>query len=191
MTEFQGIPIDESVLSSHILGGTILIGLVFAVAIFGLVVFFTFGKSPTDNKRQQKQTDARIRNLQKKAANNPQAEKELALCLCKKQQEAREKRKKSALFSCILLCMLALTVFGFFAQFSPVLQDRQYKDYVVYNGGFELRNGVNKYAAWIILPDGTDLNYRRFVCDDGSYAGTIVYAPRSKLVLGIEWEDVS
>ena len=188
MTEFQGIPIDEKLLLRHIAVESVVLFLFLCVAIAVLYWVISLLKPTANERRQNNKVAARIHKLQEIAAKDPKAQKELTRRRRKQQRSIRQKRKANTPLLVGTVLLLAIIVGGFFMLILPKQQDYRQKDYVLYHGVCTLHRG-HRSCDWINLPDGTCLEYSRFVRDEGTYTGTIVYAPRSKLVLGIEWEE--
>lgn len=187
MTEFQGIPIDEGALLLHtIFGGIFTVVFFVLVLVVAYTLISEFVESPVNRKKEQN----RMKKLQERAESDPIAKKELARRIRKQQKHNKNLRGSIGIHIFLLVfTMLGLIVcIGFY--FLPNYQDYTKKDYAVYIGNFEMRYG-SRYTDWIVLPDGTMLEENGSIYEEGTYTGTIVYTPRSELVLGIEWEDVS
>lgn len=157
-------------------------GLVFAVV--AAVVFVLFLRFLIEDIREEKQKAAkdknRIANLQQTGAENAEAR-------IKKIEKKMQRRRKglglksTAAFT-VITALLTAAILAMWV--APAALDLYHKDAVVYKGGFEvavynnkrdvvrLDNGVTVYGS----PDG--------VTNDGKYTGTVIYAKRSKCVVG-------
>ena len=184
MTEFQGIPLDERVLTLNILFASIFTVVFFVlVLVVAYMLISEFVESPVNRKKEQN----RMKKLQERAESDPAAKKELARRIRK--QQNRKKNLWSSIGAYIFLLVFTLLgligCIGFY--FLPNYQDYTKKDYAVYTGTFEMQYG-NKGADWIVLPDGTMLEENGSIFEEGTYTGTVVYGKRAKVVVGIAWE---
>ena len=197
MTEFQGIPIDEGILSDTLTFYSILLPVALCIFITLFLLWKRFCKeSPEDVKAREKQ-DEFIRHLQSLPSQDTSAKRRLAEELAQRDNE-NEEWHKNRIFS-IVICAVAifLILLGYFCAWLPCYQDTVHKDYSVYTGVFTVEHTGGRFGGrWLALQNGTSLGIEGSAKDavpdeEGTYTGTIVYAPRSELVLGIEWEDVS
>lgn len=195
MIEFNGILIDEEILSFNLNFYSVLIpvGVVVLLILWG-VWWWMDNKSDPEETAEIEKSRLLIRHLEKFAENDPHIAKKLA------EEQQRHKRltgnqRSNRIGRYLLLGFIVVfAVACFFIEWLPTYQDIQHKDYVTYTGTFqtEWHKVRGRYSLWAILPDDTYLELSKSAFDrapqeDGTYTGTIVYSSRSKLVLGLEW----
>lgn len=189
MTEFQGIPLNETKLLVLISFDCFL-----SLVLLGFIVWISVHliHEKRYSSSSESKAEMRIKKLKQRAKNDPAAEKELARRLRRQKSKTRDKNRyffsQTALLL-LLVIMLAITVYLPF----EVILDYQQKDYVIYKGSFEyVYNSYARYGTGkdIYLPDGTSLSAAPNSWNvNGTYSGTLVYAKRSGIVLGIEAEE--
>ena len=196
MTEFNGILIDEGILSYTLRFFTILI----PVGVFVLLILWGFwwwmdNKSDPEEIGEIEKSRLLIRHLKKIADNDPHIAKKLAEEQRKHKRLAGDQRSSRIGRYLLLGFIVVFAVACFFVEWLPTYQDIQHKDYITYTGTFRTEWSCSNrggYSLWAILPGNTYLELSRSALDrapqeDGTYTGTIVYSSRSKLVLGLEW----
>lgn len=174
MNEFAGIPISEW----RLLVETVVFTLLFVAALvaFGFAVYTQSNLS--DRRKRQ-----HLHRLKERAKTDETAR--LRLEKQERKQKARQKRNRRnnlydifILILCGGLCLalLLLTVI-------PGWTDYCRKDYVVYSGEFSVY-AMPRHSR-IRLPDGTTI-WGRGYFDTEDTDGTLVYARRSKILMGIQ-----
>lgn len=189
MTEFQGIPINESKLLI-LYWFVIAIGLVMIICVLWLAIRLikeAMCRSVADTKTQQ-----RIKNLKEKAKADPAAEKELARRLRRHKQKNKD-HNRTILEQALLLSAMILLLIGIFYGSRNFLRDYHKKDYVIYHGAFEYVIEGDAHIGQrrtIYLPDGQSLSGSPDSWNtEGSYSGTLVYGKHSYVVVGMELDD--
>lgn len=196
MIEFNGILIDEEILSFNLNFYSVLIpvGVVVLLILWG-VWWWMDNKSDPEETAEIEKSRLLIRHLEKFAENDPHIAKKLA------EEQQRHKRltgnqRSNRIGRYLLLGFIVVfAVACFFIEWLPTYQDIQHKDYVTYTGTFRTERSYSSrggYSVWIILPNDTALEVtrsarKRIPQEEGTYTGTIVYSSRSEIVLGIEW----
>ncbi|MBQ3003043.1 MAG: hypothetical protein IJD82_04870 [Clostridia bacterium] len=174
MNTFGGIPIWEFKLL--ILVGAFL--LMFFVLV-GAVAFWVYTLLCGRNKKDKE----RIERLKAKAPDDETAAKVLAK-LERKRKRRRERNRASLVYEIVLFVLVACVAVASLVLFViPGITDYVCKDYVVYTGSFEVRGTMRR--SRIVLEDGTTLSGDAGF-ENGKAYGTVVYAKRTKLVLGGE-----
>ncbi len=174
MNTFDGIAISETRLLTQ--------NIIMSVLLLGLLVAAGFWLASCIKKSDVK-GNKRKRNLRKRAKTDPAAEQELAR-LKRKKRNQRKRNAKSIVGSVclgVIIAALAVTIALLFVL--PGWIDFAIKDYMVYNGEFEVSRG-NK-LNYIDLDDGTEL-YGGGGLDVGEYNGRVVYSKRTHITMGAE-----
>lgn len=200
MTEFQGVPIDERILSDELMFYSILLPV--SLCLFAILWFFLIrgNKASSQNAEKAEIVEKHILYLEKAAQKKPHLQAALEEQRTKQKEEQKGIIKERRRNRFIDVLMLSITVFYavalFFFAWFPSYRDTLHKDYATYTGSFTVEyTGGRSSGWWILLPDGKRLNIEGSVHDsipakEGDYTGTVVYAPRSRLVLGIAWEYI-
>lgn len=169
-----GITLDES----RLLISVILSGVTVLVFLGLLIVWILFSRRMISVENEK--DTARIRKLRGLADTDEAARKELEKRL---RRAAREKDKRIPVrlengVVSLLLAAVALACLFFYTV--PTWQDYFVKDYKVYTGSYTVT--YYKRTHWIELEDGTTLRYGS--APEGEYTGKVVYASRSRIVVG-------
>ena len=164
-----GIKISEANLLAHTTVMSCIFLLTVLLAIWALIVFC---------KGNDKENKERIQKLKKRAETDPSVLKQL-----KNLKNRYQKNKRKILISGLLVesVLVILILVNLFLAVIPGWTDFVKKDYVVYEGEFEVYNYTREH--YIILGDGTRLK-GALGLDSGVYTDKIVYSPRSKFALG-------
>lgn len=172
MTSYNGIPISEGRLLTHSIIFTALT-VIFAVV---LIIWMTMSLSMKNKKDRQ-----HLRNLKRRAKKDDIAKKQLDK-IKRKNRRKRYENKARVIFeiiSWILLFALAAALLA--GCVIPAWWDYIQKDYAVYTGKVKVVDSMRQ--SHIELEDGTTVwGSGDLEADDGS--GTVVYAVRSKRLLG-------
>lgn len=172
MDTFNGIAISEA----RLLTQTIMM----SVFLLGLLVAGGFWLASCIRKSDVKGKN-RMRNLKKQAKNDSGAAQGLKR-LKRKKRNQRKKNAKGIVGSiCLGMIITALAVTISWLFVVPGWIDFAIKDYVVYNGEFEVSRG-NK-LNYIDLDNGTEL-YGGGGLDLGEHNGTVVYSKRTHITMG-------
>ena len=191
MDFYSGVPISERVLLRDCI--MLIIGVVVMIVIafvFLKVMLKYWDKDITPNINKK---TAIVKELESKDLTDKNIAKRLAQT---KRQIKKYKKKlidEIAIISIVLAMIVGFEIFAI-AVGVPTLKDYIKKDYVVYTGEFEL---VDPYwnDAYIELEDGTrlgdgvkgDNRFAKYTfLTEGKNYGTVVYAKRSGIVLGIK-----
>lgn len=171
---YYGIELSEG----RLLANNIAFSFIFiAMIVISIFAYFVF------RDKQYKKNVERIKALKEKAVNDPIAEKRL------RKMERKHKHLKNYRLKKILSLALIvlLTLLCLFVAIIPGWTDYIKKDYIVYGNGLPNEYVVHSdlRKSTVILQDGTVL-YGSSNFDDGTYHGKIVYAKRSKFIVGIE-----
>lgn len=132
-------------------------------------------------EKRNKKEEARIKKLRELAKNDAVAAKQLRKMERKKKNRRNRdiEMKTEVIFSSIII--IILTVISIFHLTIPACKDYTIKDYVVYEGEFEVFRTQNKsrirLEAGTILSGSAGFSY-------GEHEGTLVYAKRCEVVLG-------
>lgn len=171
---YNGIEINEArLLANNIVFSFILL---FMIAV-SVVAYFSFR-----NKEHSKNAE-RIKILREKALTDPIAEKRL-----RKMERKHKHLKNYRLKNNISLALIILlTLLYLFVAVIPGWTDYIQKDYVVYGDDspkdYVVHSELRK--STILLDDGTVLHGTPGL-DEGAYHGRIVYAKRTKILVGID-----
>lgn len=193
MTEFQGILIDEKILSDSLTFYSVFIPVGIVVLLILLGILWWMDRFTPEDTDEIEKSRLLIRHLEKYADNDPHIAKKLA----KEQRNYAQltgNRQSNRIVRYVLLGIIVLfATTCFLTEWIPTYQDIQHKDYVSYAGTFKTEYRRSD-QFWAILPDGTwlELSGSALECaprEEGTYTGTLVYSSRSKLVLGIEWNE--
>ena len=175
MERFSQFNMDEALMLWEI-GATTVMALLLAVALVFLFVAI--------RKESNSKTGKRIKNLRKRAGQDPYAKKELERILRKKKNKEKriklERRGEIALaivLSAVFIVVTAVWV-------APAWYDYITKDYVVYDGEYEVDGDMKR--GWVTLPDGTTLRCRASEQYD-EHKAPLLYSRHSKFVVG--WQD--
>ena len=189
MTEFQGIPINESKLL-YLYWFVIAIGLVMLFFILWLTIRLikeTMFRSTAETKAQQ-----RIKNLKEKAKDDPATEKELNRRLHRHKQQKKDKNR-TILEQALLLSLMIVLLIGLLYGSRDFLRDYHEKDYVIYRGSFEYvieGDAHIRRRRTIYLPDGQSLSGSPDSWNaEGAHSGTLVYGKHSHVVIGMKLDD--
>ena len=189
MTEFQGIPINESKLL-YLYWFVIAVGLVMLICVLWLTIRLI--KETTCHSSAETKAQQRIKNLKEKAKDDPTVEKELNRRLRRRKQQSKGKNRTILEQSLLLSLMIALLI-GLFYGSRDFLRDYHEKDYVVYRGSFEYVIEGDSHVGrrrTINLPDGQSLSGAPDSWNaEGTYSGTLVYGKHSHVVVGMELDD--
>lgn len=90
------------------------------------------------------------------------------------------------LFSVLTVVIVASIIVLLSCGLIPAILDYSIKDYVVYNGDFDVHSYLRN--SYTVIDDGTKLNGEAG-CEDVDKHGTIVYAKRSLHILGADPTD--
>ncbi len=165
----SGIKISEASLLTHTTVMSCILLLTVLLAIWALIIFC---------KDNDKENQERIQKLKHRAETDPSVLKQLAN-LKNRSQKSKRKAFVSALLVETFLIILILA--NLFFAVVPGWTDFVKKDYVIYEGEFEVYNYTCEH--FIILEDGTRLK-GALGLDSGTYNDKIVYSHRSKFALG-------
>lgn len=177
MTDISGIKLDESLL----LYNTILMTVLFIIAV-GCIILLVAVNIRAKKTKESK----RIQKLKKAARDDINARRELDRRL-RKRRNRRNHTVKSELAAVALIVILAAvsTVMLVFCVI-PGWTDFIKKDYVVYNGEFEITQRYSgKGNTFIDLSDGKVIKGHWWQLDNVA-DGTVVYAKRSEYLVGIK-----
>lgn len=164
---------------SKLLAGVILSGILLLAFLAMLIFWILFSCRMAPGKNQK--DSARIRKLRALAETDGAACKELEKRLRKVGRE-RKHRLLSGLKDGLISGLLAVVTLACLALYTvPVWQDYFVKDYAVYTGTYTVTHQHKAY--WIELEDGTTLQSGG--APEGEYTGTVIYARRSKIVVGL------
>ncbi|MBQ8383153.1 MAG: hypothetical protein IJX47_08120 [Clostridia bacterium] len=177
MTEFNNIPIHE--------GRLLVLTVIFTAVAVGLIVLAIFWLCSLSGT-SDRSTARRIDEIKARGANDPKTKK-LLKKLERKQKKLQKERRKTliqdilfgALILSLLTVSLALCVI-------PGWTDYFVKDYVVYEGEFEVVRQTRNNR--IILEDGTRIS-GSLGLSDGEHSGQVVYTKRSEIALGAKTTD--
>lgn len=174
MDAYAGIPLSEM----RLLVETIVFTLLFMAALVAFAVLCYTYITATNKKERQ-----HLKRLKERAKTDDLAARRLEKRE-RKQQARRKRNRRSILYDALIgllsgglcLALLLLTVI-------PGWTDYCRKDYVVYTGEIRVYNAVKR--SRILLPDGTTVWGRGDFDADDTY-GTLVYAKRSKILVGTQ-----
>lgn len=170
---YQGIEIAELKLILHVSVFALMFLLLTAAVAFWIYTLIR-GRNKKDKERMEK--------LKAKALTDENAAKALAK-LERKHKRRRERNRTNLIYETVLFVLVAcVAVFLLAYCVIPGITDYVCKDYVVYTGSFEVY-GMRRVR--IKLEDGTVLSGRAGFANGEAY-GTVVYAKRTKIVLGGE-----
>ncbi len=146
-----------------------------ACAIFTVCYFFAM------RQRKNPKEEARIKKLRDLAETDEYAAKQLGKLERKKKHRRNRDRdlRTEAIFVNVLIIVLFFVTLIYIT--IPAWQDYTIKDYVVYEGEFEVFRTQRR--SRVKLDDGTIL-WGSAGFDYGEHEGTLVYAKRSEIVLG-------
>ena len=172
MSTYNGIPISE-----YLLPVIYIIYIFLAVALMVAALFLLYQiLSDRDQKSPQ-----RMKKLRAKAETDEQAAKQLAKMERKKKRQ-KKKNWGNIIYYIFLFCLVVgCELFIIIGGIVPLLTDHVVKDYVVYTG--EIKVCDNYRRPYIELEDGTIVWGGTILSEEDTY-GTVVYAKRSKIVLG-------
>ena len=172
MNELAGIPISEL----RLLVETVVFTLLFSAALvaFGFAVYTQSNLSDRRKRRH-------LKRLRERAKTDETAR--LRLEKQERKQKARRKRNRRNILYDILILILCggLCLALLLLAVIPGWTDYCRKDYVVYSGEFSVY-AMPKHSR-IRLPDGTTI-WGRGNFDAEDTDGTLVYARRSKILMG-------
>ena len=170
---FEGIEIAEYKLIAYLCLNA-LIALVLAAA----VGFWIYLRITGRNKKER----AHIQKLKERAPTDARAAAQLAK-IERRAQRRRKRNRESRISEIALIGIAGVLCVVMVVSAVPCAIDYARKDYVVYTGDFVVR-GVRRRAT-VLLEDGTVLSGGAAL-ERGEHHGTLVYAKRSEIVLGIE-----
>ena len=174
MGTYNGISISE-----YRLPVVYIIYILLAVALIIAASFLLYQiLSDRDKKAIQ-----RIKKLRTKAETDEQAAKQLAK-MERKIKRRRKKNRGNFIYYMFLFAMvIGVELFVIIGCIAPLVTDHIVKDYVVYTG--EIKVCDNFKRPYIELENGTIVRGGTILSEEDTY-GTVVYAKRSKIVLGGE-----
>ncbi len=178
MLLYNGIELNEGKLLAN--------NIVFTLILVFLIVMCVIAFLVYRNRENPKSKERRIR-LKSKAQTDPDAQKQY-----EKLERKRKKRNKDDIADKLLVFSLLtiLIVINLFAAVIPGWVDYIKKDYIVYGGDTTVEYEVRRYirSSTITLEVGTVLS-GVFCLDEGTHGNTIVYSRRTKIVVGIEYNQ--
>ncbi len=174
MTEFNGIPINE--------GKLLLLSIIFTAVAIGLIVLGIFWlKNVIEDFRPDRSNRRRIEEIIARGADDPKVQKRLKKLERKQKKLQKERRKTILEDSLIGLLIVGALVIDLALCVIPGWSDYIVKDYVVYEGEFEVVSYTRNH--YIILEDGTRLD-GSVSLPEGEYEGKVVYTKRAEIALG-------
>lgn len=175
---YKGIEINEGKLLAN---NTVFTLILLFLIVISVIAFFVY------RNRENPKTKERRMRLKSKAHTDLNAKKQY-----EKLERKRKKRNKddSANKSLVFSLLMLLIVINLFAAVIPGWVDYIKKDYIVYGGDMTVEYEVHRYirSSTITLEDGTVLS-GVFYLDEGTHGETIVYSRRTKIVVGIEYNQ--
>ena len=170
---------DIAINEGKLLANNIVSTLIFLFLIVICVMVFCVYRCKENPKTQN-----RMKRLKVKAETDSNAKKQL-----EKLESKQKKRKKDGISDKVLIfsLLLVLIAMNLFIAVIPGWTDYIKKDYIVYGGDLNVEYEVHRHirSSSIILEDGTVLS-GGFGLDEGKHSETIVYAKRTKIVIGID-----
>ena len=168
----ESIPLNETKL--------IVNGVFFTLCFLGAVALLCFViRSDLFQLRNPKEQN-RLNNLRARAQEDPVASKQLEKLLRKQKKRHKKNLGEAILIYALLTLMISLTLL---LAVIPCWTDYFRKDYLVYEGEFEVYYSSRRYR--IRLENGSVLDGGGSL-EEGSYQGRVVYARRTNLVLGTD-----
>ena len=183
MEFFEHIPISEHYLIANIVFSIILI--ILSTACAGIVLFIVI-REKKDMKQKKEKEKQKADKIRQNANTDPRA-LSVATRLERKSERRYQRDKKQGrwhFFRCAFLFTLAIAVIAInlFGVLIPTWTDYAIKDYVTYTGKIEVTHYTSR-PDFITLEDGTVVFGIGDFHSKDTY-GTVVYAKRSKRLLG-------
>ena len=174
MNEWNGIPINE--------GKLLVLTVIFTAVAVGLIVLGIFWlKNAIEDFCPNRSNRRCIEAIKARGADDPKAQKRLRKLERKQKKLQKERRKTILEDSLIGLLIVGALVIDLVLCVIPGWSDYIAKDYVVYEGEFEVVSYTRNH--YIILENGTRLSGSAGLAE-GEHRGQVVYAARSEIVLG-------
>ena len=172
MNTYMGIPISEHRFLTH----TILFTVLFALLLAAAFIWMALSLSMKNKKDRQ-----HVRNLKRRAKNDDVAKKQLEKI--KRKNKRRRYGHKGRVVVEIVCWMLFIAFAAVLLLWCviPGWMDFIKKDYVVYTGGIKVVGSLRQ--SHVELEDGTVVWGRGVLNADDTH-GTVVFAKRSKMLLG-------
>ncbi len=176
MTAFNNIPINE--------GKLLVLTVIFTAVAVGLIVLGIFWiRNVIEDFHPDRSNRRRIEEINARGADDPKAQKWLRK-LERKQKKLQKERRKTLLEDGLIgLIIVGALVVDLALCVIPGWSDYLTKDYVVYDGEFEVVSYTRKH--YIILEDGTRIS-GSLGLSDGEHNGQVVYTKRTEIALGVK-----
>lgn len=174
MSTYHNIPINE--------GKLLLLTVIFTAVAVGLIVLGAFWlKNVIEDFCPDRSNRRRMEEIIARGEDDPKAQKRLKK-LSRKERKQRKARRIAIIEDTLIgLILVGMLVIDLALCVIPGWSDYIAKDYVVYEGEFEVVSYTRNH--YIILEDGTRLGGSAGLAE-GEHFGQVVYAPRSEISLG-------